>query len=98
MLKRWLAAVTIAAMVAGLTACGSSSESASSGETAAQEAEAADEGGEASEESGSSDYKIGLMISPLASREEYYRTAEMLIEEYGADKFVMDVYPENPPE
>lgn len=42
------------------------------------------------------DYKIGLMISPLANREEYYRTAEMLIEQYGADKFVMDVYPEDP--
>lgn len=42
------------------------------------------------------DYKIGLMISPLATREEYYRTAEMLVEEYGADKFVMDVYPEDP--
>lgn len=42
------------------------------------------------------DYKIGLMISPLATREEYYRTAEMLVEQYGADKFVMDVYPEDP--
>ena len=100
MLKRWLAAVTVAAMVAGLTACGSGSgsESASGGEPAAQESEGAQEGedGAASEESESADYKIGLMISPLASREEYYRTAEMLIEEYGADKFVMDVYPENP--
>ena len=36
------------------------------------------------------------MISPLATREEYYRTAEMLVEQYGADKFVMDVYPEDP--
>ena len=100
MLKRWLAAVTVAAMVAGLTACGSGSgsESASGGEPAAQESEGAQGGedGAASEESESADYKIGLMISPLASREEYYRTAEMLIEEYGADKFVMDVYPENP--
>ena len=100
MLKRWLAAVTVAAMVAGLTACGSGSgsESASGGDPAAQESEGAQGGedGAASEESESADYKIGLMISPLASREEYYRTAEMLIEEYGADKFVMDVYPENP--
>ena len=43
MLKRWLAAVTVAAMVAGLTACGSGSgsESASGGEPAAQESEGA---------------------------------------------------------
>jgi len=42
------------------------------------------------------EYKIGLMISPLATREEYHRTAELLVEQYGADKFVMDVYPEDP--
>lgn len=95
MLKRLLAAVTVVSMVAGLTACsGGSTESASSGETSA---ESAAESGDAAESTEAvEDYKIGLMISPLATREEYYRTAEMLIEEYGADKFVMDVYPENP--
>ena len=94
MLKRWLAAVTIASMVAGMTACSSGASAPAAGsETAAQGESQKEEG---AEEGGSADYKIGLMISPLATREEYYRTAEMLIEEYGADKFVMDVYPENP--
>lgn len=96
MLKRLLATITMTAMVAGLTACGSSSSStaSASGEAAAESP--AGESSEAADSGEAADYKIGLMISPLASREEYYRTAEMLIEEYGADKFVMDVYPENP--
>lgn len=96
MLKRLLATITITAMVAGLTACssGSSSTATTSGEAAAESA--AGEASEAADSGEAADYKIGLMISPLATREEYYRTAEMLIDEYGADKFIMDVYPENP--
>ena len=42
-----------------------------------------------------STYKIGLMTSPLSKVEEYSRTAEMLMEKYGAEKFIMDVFPED---
>ncbi len=97
MLKKLLAAVTMVSMVAGLTACASGSSS--SGTTAAEGSADVEESvdvEESAEISENADYKIGLMISPLASREEYYRTAEMLVEQYGADKFVMEVYPENP--
>ena len=93
-----IVALTLAVSMLGMTACGSSSSS--SGDTTAAEtkAEAASEESKAEgeTEAADADYKIGLMISPLATREEYYRTAEMLIQEYGSEKFVMDVYPENP--
>lgn len=93
-----IVALTLAVSMLGMTACGSSSSG--SGDTAAEtKAEAvADESKTEGETEAAADenYKIGLMISPLATREEYYRTAEMLIEEYGSEKFVMDVYPENP--
>mgnify|MGYP000635830897 FL=1 len=93
-----IVALTLAVSMLGMTACGSSSSN--SGDTTAAEtkAEAASEESKAEgeTEAADADYKIGLMISPLATREEYYRTAEMLIQEYGSEKFVMDVYPENP--
>lgn len=102
MFRKLLAVGTVITMVAGLTACGSgaASSTTAAGTTAATETTAAGTtvagdttvaGGEAA-----GDYKIGLMISPLASREEFYRTAELLIEQYGKDKFLMDVYPEEP--
>lgn len=99
MLKKVLAASMAMIMAVSLAACGSSN---SGGTTTAApaaaetKAEAAEGEGAAEAAEGAGDYKIGLMISPLATREEYYRTAEMLVEQYGADKFVMDVYPENP--
>ena len=101
MLKKFLAAATAIVMAASLVACGSGSTPSSNDTPAATKAEedaAGAEGGSegAGEAAGAGSYKIGLMISPLATREEYYRTAEMLIEQYGADKFVMDVYPEDP--
>ena len=100
MLKKFLAAATAIVMAASLAACGSGSTPSSNdvpAETKAEEQAAGAEAGDAAgEASGAGSYKIGLMISPLATREEYYRTAEMLIEQYGADKFVMDVYPEDP--
>ena len=106
MLKKFLATATAAVMAMSLVACGSSGSSASSNDapaqTKAEEQAAGTEAGgdsageEAKDSAGSESYKIGLMISPLATREEYYRTAEMLVEQYGADKFVMDVYPEDP--
>ena len=101
MLKKFLAAATAIVMAASLVACGSGSTPSSNDTPAATKAEedaAGAEGGSegAGEAAGAGSYKIGLMISPFATREEYYRTAEMLIEQYGADKFVMDVYPEDP--
>lgn len=106
MLKKFLATATAAVMAVSLVACGSSGSSASSNDapaqTKAEEQAAGTEAGgdsageEAKDNAGTESYKIGLMISPLATREEYYRTAEMLVEQYGADKFVMDVYPEDP--
>lgn len=101
MLKKFLAAATAIVMAASLVACGSGSTPSSNDTPAATKAEedaAGAEGGSegAGEAAVAGSYKIGLMISPLATREEYYRTAEMLIEQYGADKFVMDVYPEDP--
>lgn len=96
MLKKVLAASMAIVMAVSLAACGSSnSGTTTTAAPAASETKAEEAGSaEAAEEGGN--YKIGLMISPLATREEYYRTAEMLVEQYGADKFVMDVYPENP--
>ena len=84
MFKKILAVLLCISMAAGLAACGSKAES----ESSAQESNA--------DVGAVTNYKIGLMISPLATREEYYRTSEMLMEEYGAEKFVMDVYPDNP--
>lgn len=91
MVRKFLAMAAVVSMVAGLTACGSGSKTTetSAKESAVVEADAP--AGEASE-----NYKIGLMISPLATREEYYRTAELLVEQYGSDKFIMDVFPEDP--
>lgn len=94
MIRKFLAMAAVISMVAGLTACGSGSKTADTAAPAAKESAAAQAetpAGEASE-----NYKIGLMISPLATREEYYRTAELLVEQYGADKFIMDVFPEDP--
>ena len=95
MFKRIFATVLACSMIAGLTACGSnqSAAPASSGEAQTEAA-----GEEVKESDSGENYKIGLMISPLATREEYYRTAELLVEQYGSDKFIMDVYPENPQE
>ena len=95
MFKKVLAVVLAATMSLSLVACGSGSSStettaAAAGNTAAAGATAEAATGEAGS------YKVGLMISPIATREEYYRTAEMLMEQYGADKFIMDVYPEDP--
>lgn len=93
-----IVALTLAVSMLGMTACGSSSSGAGNTTAAETKAEAASEESKAEgeTEAAAEDYKIGLMISPLATREEYYRTAEMLIQEYGSEKFVMDVYPENP--
>lgn len=89
MWKKCLAAAVTVSML-GLTACGSATEATKGADAVTSESQQDKEA-----ESGGA-YKIGLMISPLATREEYYRTAEMLMEEYGTEKFVMDVYPENP--
>ena len=94
MLKRFLAAAQAVSMVAGMTACGSSSGPAAPAAAKDTAAEAQSQA-EAAPEETSGTYKIGLMISPLATREEYYRTAELLVEKHGADKFIMDVFPSN---
>ena len=93
-----IVALTLAVSMLGMTACGSSSSGSGNTTAAETKAEAAsgESKAEGETEAAAEDYKIGLMISPLATREEYYRTAEMLIQEYGSEKFVMDVYPENP--
>lgn len=96
MFKKFLAAALTITMVAGLTACGSKTETTATQATEAKTEAKTEAETEAPEEGG--DYKIGLMISPLATREEYYRTAELLVQQYGPDKFIMDVYPENPQE
>ncbi len=102
MFKKLLAATLTVSMVAALTACGSGSQTAqatgAAQTTAAQGDSAAEAGETAAGEEASANYKIGLLISPLSTKEEYYRTAEMLMEQYGPEKFVMDVYPENPQE
>ena len=91
-----IVALTLAVSMLGMTACSSSSGSGNA-KTADTKTEAIEESKTNGEtEAAAEDYKIGLMISPLATREEYYRTAEMLVQEYGPEKFVMDVYPENP--
>ena len=97
MWKKCIAVAMAAVMAASMAACGSKPA-----ETEAAKTEAAAQAGESKAEEATADsaepagnYKIGLMISPLATREEHFRTAEMLMEEFGADKFVMDVYPEN---
>lgn len=95
MLKRFLAAALAVSMVAGMTACGSSSGPAAPAAAKDTAAEAQSQA-EAAPQETSGTYKIGLMISPLATREEYYRTAELLVEKHGADKFIMDVFPEDP--
>lgn len=91
-----IVALTLAVSMLGMTACSSSSGSgnAKTADTKTEVLEESKTNGET--EAAAEDYKIGLMISPLATREEYYRTAEMLVQEYGPEKFVMDVYPENP--
>lgn len=103
MFRKLLAVGTMIAMTAGLTACGSSQPASSTtavgDSTVAGSTVVAGEtttAGEAVAEAVAGDYKIGLMVSPLASREEFYRTAEMLVEQYGKEKFVVDVYPEEP--
>lgn len=102
MMKKVLAALMAVSMMVSLVACGSGSTgtTGTAGTPATEPAQGQEAGGDASatETPAGGDYKIGLMISPLAIREEYYRTAEMLVEQYGKDKFVMDVYPENPQE
>lgn len=98
MFKKLLAAALTVSMIASLTACGSSSQTTAASTQGGSAAEQTGAATEAETEAASSDYKIGLMISPLSMKEEYYRTAEMLIEQYGPEKFIMDVYPENPQE
>lgn len=106
MLKKFLATALAVTMAASLAACGGSGSSsttaaattAAAEEEKAEEAEAPAEGeaeAEAPAEEGGN-WKIGLLISPLVLREEYFRTCEMLIDEYGADHFVLDVYPQEP--
>ncbi len=97
MWKKCIAAAMAVIMAASMAACGSNSGETEAAKTDAAKTEAGAQGGgdkaDAPAEA-AGDYKIGLMISPLATREEHFRTAEMLMEEFGADKFVMDVYPE----
>ena len=99
-MKKFLALALAVIMTVGLVACGSDSGDTGTnppagGNTSDVNNPPSDNGGNSGNE-GTANYKIGLMISPLVVREEYYRTMEMLVEEMGADKFVIDVYPTEP--
>lgn len=99
MWKKCIAVAMAAVMAVSMVACGSKPAETEAAKTEAAKTETENQAGDSKAEEvpaeSAGNYKIGLMISPLATREEHFRTAEMLMEEFGADKFVMDVYPEN---
>lgn len=97
MIKKLTAALLAVSMSIALAACGSSGTQTTTAAGGSSAAEEVKEEAKAAEESGEA-YKIGIFASPLSTKEEYYRTAEMLVEQYGPEHFVMDVYPENPQE
>lgn len=88
--RSFLTAAALCGATAALTACGGSSSSTAASSTASA---AASEG--ASSAAAAANYKIGIMTASLDTVEEYYRTAEMLIDEFGSDKFIVDVFPSN---
>lgn len=101
MKKRIVSLLLVAAMTAGLTACGSSGSGATTtaaGNEAAETTEAAQNAGEGAQtdsttEEVAADYKIGIMTTTVSQSEESYRAAER-IQQANPDKVVLATFPD----
>ena len=85
-MKKILNAILAVGMAVALAACGGGSPTTSPAAPA--------EGGAAAE-GGGADGKIAIITNTVSQNEEEYRSAETLLEQYGADKIIHQTWPDN---
>ena len=99
-MKKYLALILALVMSLSLVACGGGEDAAEGGEgegDAAVEAywDASDVDGSIASAVAATDGKVAIITNPVSQNEEEYRSAEFMVEKYGADRVIHATMPDN---
>ena len=96
--KKFLSLLVVAVMVFALTACGggqSEEPAEETGDTAEATAEMSELEQRVLAARDASEGKIAIITNTLSQNEEEFRSADFMVEKYGADRITHDVMPDN---